>query len=708
MAPDNASTLPHGITSWDEAVAWHRCLNSYTVADVPAVPGLTVVAHVQGLFPGHAKLYALCRTRRKTFVGFVASFADSPPLETTADLYARQRLVTDLKPADVVRILAEREPVFRMGHRSALRAFTDTCRRSRRDFVHPALGTMVLYPLRFPTLVRDFGLDPTHPAYGVRRDWMTVVDLGRRAGLMPTGEVFTAFLEQETERVQAALAPARNLIDREAVAVMGRATQFRQATYHFYKGRGPRAETRRQAARAYPMFARAISEIPALRRAVDGRHPLVPALARSFQVSEATIRCLHTFPHKAVPDHVEYLLLFLEDIDGSLCPGRRYRRGARPDADPWACFATLAQELNSLASFIGGRRGRSGALRDLLRHFDGDWCALFREVGGERMDPVVPVTRVPESVGSDDPLEPRQRAQDEERIAGAVAWDHYRRQLRLPWSGDVLRDGARAFAYAVCLPVAAHDSGCASVTVDPPALRLAEAVAVRFVLGGRTLPQIVRFAERFHRSIGRLFPHVSLRNVQAASLAWSRPSPPVASPGGLTLVPLGSVQDLVEEGAALGNCLPLYAVPCAIEGHRVVSVRREGRRIAAFEIVRPAPRHPWTVRQIEGPANRPAPAEAHEAARWYVGWLNEQGEAASIPADATQGDTDVLWALCGYDWREAAALKAMWDLWVKPPRLGDGEDPMPAVLPRSAVRRGLRGLRGLEDFIHLRERLKTG
>ncbi|MGC2854390.1 hypothetical protein ACM64Y_02860 [Novispirillum sp. DQ9] len=705
MAPDSSAPPPWGVASWADAEEWHRRLNGYAVAEAP---GLVVAGHLQGLYPGPAKLYALVRGRRGVFVGLVCAFADSGSVGTEADLFARQRLLERFDLAAFAGALAAHLPELSAGRKEPLRAALRAHRRETLAFDLPGLGRVVPYPLRFPTLVRDLGLDPSHPMLGVRRDWMTVVDLGRRARLMPTPEVFARFLAREEAIARRALAPlAAGLVDRAALEVLGLATQYRFASYAFYRGAGERAEVRRQAARSFPVFARALSEVPALRRAVDMRAPLVPALAGVLQVSEAVLRRFHGFGLRVVPDHAEYLLMFLDDIDGSLCPGRRPVPSAEPEDDPWACFASLAQEINSLAAFIGGRDGgRRQALRGLLKGFDGDWCALFRAVGGERVRPAVPITRVPEIAGSTaDVLHPRRRAQEEDRIAAAIAWDNFRHLLRLPWGGENIRDGARAFAYSVCLPLAAHDSGLPVVAVDTAALRRAEAAATAFLLASRTLPQIVRFSDRFHRSIGILFPQVSLKNVQGASLAWSRPSPPLTAPGGLGIVPLGSVQDLVEEGEALGNCLPLYAVPCAIEGHRVLSVRRAGQRIAAFEIARATGRAPWRLRQVEGPRNRPAPEEVIAAAGWYLDWLAARGDGAAVPADTARGDTDVLRALCGYDWRDAAAVETMWALWARSGPAVDGGERPPPVLPRAAVRRGLEGLRALPAFTALRDAL---
>lgn len=689
----STATGPPGSLAWTDILAWHHRLDRYAAGPVPGRPGLTMAAHLHGLFPHHAKLYVLCQTRKGTFIAFVASFADSPDVGLPDHLEERARFLDGLDLGALVADLAGTHDAFANGHRTRIKAFMRHHRRDLQPVDHARFGHLTLYPLRFPTLTRAFGLDALHPPYAVRRDWMAVADMARRAGLEPTRAMFDAFLDAEEARVRAAIAPAGGMVAGDVLALLSQATQYGQDSYHFYAGADERRRVRRQAARAYPAFARAISEIPALRRAVDGRRPLVPALARTFMVDEATIRCFHSFGHRVFPDLIEYLLLFLQDIDGSLCPGRRPR-----PADQWAAFAVLAREVNGLASFIGGMSGRRDALHSLLRGFDGDWAALFRRVGGYSQRAAVPATAVPLMPQVHETFHPRQRAQEEERIAHAVAWEGFRSQLHLPWSGESLRDAVRAFAYAVCLPLAAHDSGRDGVTVDRTALRLAEALATRFLLHGRGFEQVIGFADAFHASIGALFPDVSLHNVRGASLSWSMPSPPVGTPNGIAVVPLGSNQDLVEEGAALNNCLPLYAVHCAVEGRRVLSLRCRGTRIAAAEIEREAEGQPWRLRQVEGPANhRPSP-DAIEAARWYLAWLNRQSPDVELPADTTRGETDVLKALCGYDWREEAALQAMWTLWTRPP---GGR----RVLPKAAARRGMDGLRGLPEFAALRREL---
>lgn len=691
MSTEAAS--PAGL-AWADLRAWLHRLDRLAAGPVPGRDGLTMAAHLHGLFPHHAKLYALCRTRKGTFIGFVASFADSPEIALAGHLAERARFLEGLEIGRLVAEIAGTHDAFANGHRTRIQAFMRRHRRDPHPVEHPRFGRLVLYPLRFPTLTRAFGFDAFHPPYAARRSWMALADLARRVGLEPTRAVFDAVLDAEEARVRAAMAPVAGMVDRDVLALLAQATQYGQDSYHFYHGTDARRRVRRQAAAAYPVFARAMSEIPALRRAVDGRRPLVPALARTFMVDEARVRCFHSFGHRVFPDLIEYLLLVLQDIDGSLCPGKR-----GPTAEQWAAFAVLARELNGLASFIGGLGGRVEALHDLLRGFDGDWAALFARLGGVRVAAGVPATAVPLTPQVHETFHPRQRAQEEERIAHAIAWEGFQASTRLPWSGESVRDAVRAFAYALCLPLAACETGRAEVVVDRTALRLAEAAATRFLLRGRALEQVIRFADGFHAAIGALFPDVSLHNVRGARLAWSMPSPPVGTPNGIAVVPLGSNQDLVEEGTALNNCLPLYAVNCAVEGRRVLSLRCRGTRLAALEIERPAEGRPWHLRQIEGPGNGRAPAEAVEAARWYLAWLNRQGPEVELPADTTRGETDVLKALCGYDWHDGAALSAMWTLWARPP---GGHRP---ILPKAALKKGPTGLRDLPEMADLRRYL---
>lgn len=700
----SVSALSASLT-WPDVLHWHRRLNRCGVTEVPGQPGMSAVAHVQGLYPDHAKVYLLVRTRRGTCLSLVVALADSPPITGPADLPGREAALAELDVGQMVAALAAVEPAFVGGRLDAIRDFARRWRRERLSVRHPAMGELVAYPLHFPTLLRNFGLDPTQPLLAVRRDWMTVADLAGHAGLPMAPAVFDAFMAEETARAQAVLRPARALVDREAAGLLGLAARYDQEVLRYYAHSGPHRLRRYQAAVSYPIFARAIAEIPALRRTVDQGRPLAPALAATYLVSEATLRCFQSFRHLTFTDHIDYLLLFLDDLDGGLCPGRRWRPDQPLERDSWACFAALASEINSLAFHAGGRVGRRAALADLLRGFDGDWCRLFADLGGHRVADGVPLERVPVLNSPDAPLRPRRRAVDEERIAGAVAWEGFHRELVLPWRGEHIRDAVRAFAYVVALPFAAHAAGAAEVAVDKPALKMAEEVARAFLLRGRTLAQVIAFSNRFHRSIARLFPAGDLRNLRGADLAWSRPSPDMVAPNGLALVPLGSVQDLVQEGEAQGNCLPFYTVRCAIENHRVVSVRRGATRIAAFEIARETWPPVWRLYQIEGPGNAPAPDEAAVAAEWYLDWLNRQDGDIAVAADRTVADTDVLRSLCGFDWRDPAALDTMWALWARRPARDPAARP---VLPRGVIRRGIKGLHATNGFARLTAHLRHG
>ncbi len=683
---------------WADAIAWHDRLNRYAAGGVPGLRKAVAAAHIQGLFPGYAKAYLLIRTPRGPFIGLVVGCAESTGLAAPGALDHRATLADALDPGDLAARLAGQEAAVAVGHKYQVRAFLERHRREPGTLEHPHAGTLVFFPLRFPTLLRDLGLDPSHPPHGPRRDWLTVAELAGGAGLKPTRPLFDAFMARETDRARAAMTPAAGLADPDAAHALRLATRYPQDAYDAYARRSPHREARLQAAAAYPLFARAIAQVPAVRRAVDQRRPLVPALARAYMVSEAAVRCLQSFDHKTFPDHIDYMLLFLDDIDGTQCPGRKHAPEQPPEHSQWACFARLAHELNGLAAFIGGRGGRRAALKALLAGFDGDWCRLFHAVGGHADPRPVPAAGVPAASGADDRFNARRWALEEERVAAAVSWDNFRYALVLPWGGEGVRDAARAFAHSVVLPLAAARSGAWAVTVDKAVLKRAEAVAVRFCLQDRTLEQVVRFSRRFHRAVGALFPSGALDRLKGASLAWSKPSPPVETPAGLKAVPLGSAQDLVREGEALANCLPFYTVRCAVEGRRVVALRRDGASVAALEVTPEGPA--WRLHQIEGPGNGSAPPEAEAAARWYVDWLNKQGDSAELPPDDNAGEADVLRTLCGYDWHDPRAVEAMWALWARRRTTDDGER-LPAVLPKGALRRGLAGLETTHGFADL-------
>jgi hypothetical protein len=147
---------------------------------------------------------------------------------------------------------------------------------------------------------------------------------------------------------------------------------------------------------------------------------------------------------------------------------------------------------------------------------------------------------------------------------------------------------------------------------------------------------------RFDPAIGaarawyeRLVLELGLGEWQIAD-PWLRPGPF----DGHDFVPLDSAERLADEAAAMENCLATYCYDVVDDHCRLWSIRREGRRIASFE-VRRHPRRPLLhIEQLSGMRNEVAPIEI-----WWLAtrWL-QQHDLPSIrpePCSRAPGEPDM-------------------------------------------------------------------
>lgn len=103
---------------------------------------------------------------------------------------------------------------------------------------------------------------------------------------------------------------------------------------------------------------------------------------------------------------------------------------------------------------------------------------------------------------------------------------------------------------------------------------------------------------------------------------------PVCAAGivdGFEFVPILSASALVEEAAALDNCLRMYGRGIVDNVDRVWSVRRKGRRVAALCVEFGEAPFPQ-IAELRGPGNTPAPADVWHAVRK---WLD--GQEPTLP-----------------------------------------------------------------------------
>ena len=91
-----------------------------------------------------------------------------------------------------------------------------------------------------------------------------------------------------------------------------------------------------------------------------------------------------------------------------------------------------------------------------------------------------------------------------------------------------------------------------------------------------------------------------------------------ATVGGYEFVPLQTQRDIVEEAAAMKNCLRTYGVRVAINQCRIWSIRKEGVRVATLELARRHPDPCPRVVQIRTPKGDHSPAEIWWAAHAWV------------------------------------------------------------------------------------------
>ena len=139
--------------------------------------------------------------------------------------------------------------------------------------------------------------------------------------------------------------------------------------------------------------------------------------------------------------------------------------------------------------------------------------------------------------------------------------------------------------------------------------------------GYRLMETPWRYAMRFDAAVGaarawheELRLELGLGEWQVADL-WLQPGPF----DGHDFVPLDSAERLAEEAAAMENCLRTYGYAVADDRCRVWSIRREGLRIASFEVRRDRDRPLLFIEQLNGTRNEPAPIEI-----WWLAtrWLH--------------------------------------------------------------------------------------
>lgn len=137
-----------------------------------------------------------------------------------------------------------------------------------------------------------------------------------------------------------------------------------------------------------------------------------------------------------------------------------------------------------------------------------------------------------------------------------------------------------------------------------------------------------------------------------------------AEPGevdGYTFVPLRSAADLVEESAAMENCVRTYGGDLADNYRRIWSMRKDGARVATLELAMAFPSAPYPhVSELSVHGNKPAPPEVWLAARR---WLHANDKPNADPKRFEPAPSDRS---------DRAAWRALWrPYWLAKRRIPD-------------------------------------
>jgi len=158
---------------------------------------------------------------------------------------------------------------------------------------------------------------------------------------------------------------------------------------------------------------------------------------------------------------------------------------------------------------------------------------------------------------------------------------------------------------------------------------------------------------------GRLSHHLSLSGLGEWRVVdhWLQPGPFE----GYDFVPLDSPERLAEEAAAMENCLRNYCYEVADDHCRLWSIRREGRRIASFDVRRHQRRPLLHIDQLSGAKNEPAPIEVWGLA---TRWLHQHDLMSIRPEPRAREDSEPETASWRKLWRPYWLAKRCIPFWL--------------------------------------------
>lgn len=131
--------------------------------------------------------------------------------------------------------------------------------------------------------------------------------------------------------------------------------------------------------------------------------------------------------------------------------------------------------------------------------------------------------------------------------------------------------------------------------------------------------------------------------------------------GGLEFHPITTAQDLIDEAAAMHNCVESYGRQLAIGHCPLFSVRRDAKRIATLEIRRGPTTQSYSIHQLLGPGNTRCPDDLRATVE---AWLATHAPSATPEPRQSmdrRSDSGPTFENLLEPWREARGLEnASW------------------------------------------------
>lgn len=346
---------------------------------------------------------------------------------------------------------------------------------------------------------------------------------------------------------------------------------------------------RRQAARAFPLFAHSIQSIPELSRIVDNCGILVDALSDYYEVPKPLIRRLKRVPARFVP---------LTEIKGAQRLEMLRRMVSDLETIPLSHVPTTRKDWISFLAIW-----RSSIECDYFIFRDNIKRPLYQTVHGQWADAAESVLAFSMSKNSS-------------------CLNHFDKISKIKMTVSNSKDLVDAIYTQIVLPLSIISTSKALKTSISDSRMIVDRyvcddelrdIAFELIYNKHSIKSIMKKSYECHQTPNLFRDFIGID-------AW----PPllkesIVSPNNIIIVPLCTADELYEEGLAMQHCVGSYAQKCAFEGHHIVSLRTpDDIRISTAEILKINDDKELKVRQHRAFNNDDPTAEAVAALEWLI------------------------------------------------------------------------------------------